>query len=632
MELCSSALLFLVCKFLLRHFDDFTWGDTRKIEGEIKQGDHSNREGKYEIGAVQLKTWEEWEIRRRLKEKTSMNHNNASFSRYGHLNHAQNAVDTPGASQETVRYGRQGINERDISLRALSKKILHTPRPQQEAQSMNQNYKSPDVSQVTNINRPPLSPQVSYSFERGFDVPSSHAEYWKFVIPKHDGVIMMSPIQPNLNNITSYISDSDSDDATSVRNSNLDQQKKSFDSKRQSVPLLTKPSLASFATNISSSINSGVEPNATKSSTINQFWKELYLVQQDSITHEHSDNSILHNHSFASGTSQKDSVLDSAHQVNTSRNHFGDLNTQSYNILPDYKVPNSKAGNTRASDLKFEAYVQEPTLPHIDLGSESLAAHFSEYLYPQSASRLPIEIIPSLNPDARQAQKSKLWDSALTITQDKVYDLPALSGTQLPSNQSKLKPFNEPLSSNQSGFQPSNEPLLLRMQSSNGNQLSPSQSKLQSLNEPISLIHSKLQPPSDIKSQSIISFSSSRSSVNGPRPAPFDLQGLNEESLKLPMNKNLKSVKTSTFKKVFKGSQAKTSTLMKNNPSKTSTFKKSNPSKTTILKKNNPSKTTAESKTSSVKEAFRKAFHMSGAWSKEENVNVVKGPRPMPFP
>jgi chitin synthase len=37
------------------HFDDFSWGDTRKVEGEVKGQDHSTRQGAYQIGSVQLK-------------------------------------------------------------------------------------------------------------------------------------------------------------------------------------------------------------------------------------------------------------------------------------------------------------------------------------------------------------------------------------------------------------------------------------------------------------------------------------------------------------------------------------------------------------------------------------------------
>ena len=37
------------------NFDDFTWGDTRKVEGEDKI-DPSTRNGSYKIGSVQMKT------------------------------------------------------------------------------------------------------------------------------------------------------------------------------------------------------------------------------------------------------------------------------------------------------------------------------------------------------------------------------------------------------------------------------------------------------------------------------------------------------------------------------------------------------------------------------------------------
>jgi chitin synthase len=37
------------------HFDDFSWGDTRKVQGEGIQHDHSARKGEYEIGSVPIK-------------------------------------------------------------------------------------------------------------------------------------------------------------------------------------------------------------------------------------------------------------------------------------------------------------------------------------------------------------------------------------------------------------------------------------------------------------------------------------------------------------------------------------------------------------------------------------------------
>ena len=39
------------------HFDDFSWGDTRRVHGEISQADHSTRQGAYEIGSVSMKRY-----------------------------------------------------------------------------------------------------------------------------------------------------------------------------------------------------------------------------------------------------------------------------------------------------------------------------------------------------------------------------------------------------------------------------------------------------------------------------------------------------------------------------------------------------------------------------------------------
>ncbi|KAJ3101079.1 Chitin synthase, class 3 [Phlyctochytrium planicorne] len=56
---------FVLPVYAFWHFDDFTWGETRKVEGESAQQDHSTRTGEYEIGAVVLKKWADWEVGRR---------------------------------------------------------------------------------------------------------------------------------------------------------------------------------------------------------------------------------------------------------------------------------------------------------------------------------------------------------------------------------------------------------------------------------------------------------------------------------------------------------------------------------------------------------------------------------------
>ncbi|CCF50269.1 hypothetical protein NDA11_006698 [Ustilago hordei] len=50
------------------HFDDFSWGETRKVEGEGKQKGHGDQGGLGTGNAVPLRRWEDWE-RSRLRKK-----------------------------------------------------------------------------------------------------------------------------------------------------------------------------------------------------------------------------------------------------------------------------------------------------------------------------------------------------------------------------------------------------------------------------------------------------------------------------------------------------------------------------------------------------------------------------------
>lgn len=50
------------------HFDDFSWGETRKVEGEGKDKGHGASEGVFAAASVPLRRWEDWE-RSRLKRQ-----------------------------------------------------------------------------------------------------------------------------------------------------------------------------------------------------------------------------------------------------------------------------------------------------------------------------------------------------------------------------------------------------------------------------------------------------------------------------------------------------------------------------------------------------------------------------------
>ncbi|TPX36550.1 chitin synthase [Synchytrium microbalum] len=54
---------FILPLYAFWRFDDFSWGETRKVAGEgVSAEDHSTREGVFEINSVSLKRFAEWEV------------------------------------------------------------------------------------------------------------------------------------------------------------------------------------------------------------------------------------------------------------------------------------------------------------------------------------------------------------------------------------------------------------------------------------------------------------------------------------------------------------------------------------------------------------------------------------------
>ncbi|KAG9290223.1 hypothetical protein G9A89_022199 [Geosiphon pyriformis] len=60
---------FVLPTYAYWHFDDFSWGETRKVEGEGKGDDHGKKDGVFEASKVPLKRWEDWERTRLRKVK-----------------------------------------------------------------------------------------------------------------------------------------------------------------------------------------------------------------------------------------------------------------------------------------------------------------------------------------------------------------------------------------------------------------------------------------------------------------------------------------------------------------------------------------------------------------------------------
>jgi chitin synthase len=58
---------FVLPSYAYWHFDDFTWGETRKVEGEGKDN-HGDKEGEFDSSQITMKKWTEYERDRKIRE------------------------------------------------------------------------------------------------------------------------------------------------------------------------------------------------------------------------------------------------------------------------------------------------------------------------------------------------------------------------------------------------------------------------------------------------------------------------------------------------------------------------------------------------------------------------------------
>ncbi|RCH85453.1 Chitin synthase, class 3, partial [Rhizopus stolonifer] len=58
---------FVLPTYAFWHFDDFSWGDTRKVEGVSKDKGHGDEGGQFDSSVITMKKWSEYEIDRRTK-------------------------------------------------------------------------------------------------------------------------------------------------------------------------------------------------------------------------------------------------------------------------------------------------------------------------------------------------------------------------------------------------------------------------------------------------------------------------------------------------------------------------------------------------------------------------------------
>jgi hypothetical protein len=63
---------FVLPLYAFWHFDDFSWGETRKTQNDKKGEDHGRREGEFDASGINMKRWSEWmQYRRVMLEQRS---------------------------------------------------------------------------------------------------------------------------------------------------------------------------------------------------------------------------------------------------------------------------------------------------------------------------------------------------------------------------------------------------------------------------------------------------------------------------------------------------------------------------------------------------------------------------------
>lgn len=64
---------FVLPTYAYWHFDDFSWGDTRKVEGAESKHGHGDKEGEFDSSQLVMKKWSDFEKERRIKTAVEQN-------------------------------------------------------------------------------------------------------------------------------------------------------------------------------------------------------------------------------------------------------------------------------------------------------------------------------------------------------------------------------------------------------------------------------------------------------------------------------------------------------------------------------------------------------------------------------
>lgn len=94
---------FILPVYSFWHFDDFSWGETRKVEGEGKDQGHGEGDGVFSAASVPLRRWEDWERSRLRKLKREEKRRREFEKQYGRGFYNDDSGDTSADQSDNDR-------------------------------------------------------------------------------------------------------------------------------------------------------------------------------------------------------------------------------------------------------------------------------------------------------------------------------------------------------------------------------------------------------------------------------------------------------------------------------------------------------------------------------------------------
>ncbi|KAG0740841.1 hypothetical protein G6F23_008006 [Rhizopus arrhizus] len=183
---------FVLPMYAYWHFDDFSWGDTRKVEGIKKDKGHGDEGGEFDSSVITMKKWSEYEIDRRIK-LAKENQLPAPRFAHRHSKHLDIFVES-GSERKPRRYSNASSESGNIPLTGMNySSPLGIVAASSESKKTNEEGKASNKFEIEEIMKPAVG-----DYELGWMPNQDSADNWANPAPHHttvktDGHVTPSP-------------------------------------------------------------------------------------------------------------------------------------------------------------------------------------------------------------------------------------------------------------------------------------------------------------------------------------------------------------------------------------------------------------------------------------------------------